>query len=163
LVEAEERRCILVKADVGREADVARIYREAIPALGGLDILVNNAGVEQRGKWEDFALPDWERILRTNLTGAFLMIRVALRGGHLAELRVPGVRRGKRLHRRGPGADRGEGDRGLSAPAQLGEPPAQTHEEEARVLQELGRFLFVVVADELEDPAHHEERYRDAP
>lgn len=85
LVEREGRRCLAVKGDVSREADVARIYREAVPELGGLDILVNNAAVEQRGKWEEYKLEDWERILRTNLTGYFLMIREALRGGHLRE------------------------------------------------------------------------------
>jgi NAD(P)-dependent dehydrogenase (short-subunit alcohol dehydrogenase family) len=85
MVERERRRCLAFKADVGREPDVARVYREAVPELGGLDILVNNAGVEQRGKWEDFSLADWERILRTNLTGYFLMIREALRGDHLKQ------------------------------------------------------------------------------
>src|SRR3954471_2662469 len=43
-------------------------------------------------------------------------------------------------------------------PAQLGEPPAQSHQEEAPVLEEFGGFLFVEVTDELEDPAHQEER-----
>lgn len=84
-VEAAGRRCVVVQADVGREEEVARIYREAIPALGGLEILVNNAGVEQRGRWEDYPVEAWERILRTNLVGYFLMIREALRGGHLRE------------------------------------------------------------------------------
>lgn len=83
LVQAEERRCALVRADVRLEAEVARIYQEAMAALGGLDVLVNNAAVEQRGKWEDFELAAWERVLQTNLTGYFLMVREALRGGHL--------------------------------------------------------------------------------
>ena len=85
MVEREQRRCILAKADVSKEADVGRIFRDAVPELGGLDILVNNAAVEQRGEWEEFPLEAWERILRTNLTGYFLMIREALRGKHLKE------------------------------------------------------------------------------
>ncbi len=85
LVEQHERRCLTVKADVGREADVARIFRDVVPSLGGLDVLVNNAGVEQRGRWEDFELEDWERIFRTNVTGYFLMVREALRGGWLKD------------------------------------------------------------------------------
>jgi NAD(P)-dependent dehydrogenase (short-subunit alcohol dehydrogenase family) len=85
MVEREQRRCLVLKADVSKEADVGRIFRDAVPELGGLDILVNNAAVEQRGEWEEFALETWERILRTNLTGYFLMIREALRGKHLKE------------------------------------------------------------------------------
>ena len=83
LVEEAGRRCVVIQADVGVEADVSRLYGEAMPALGGLDVLVNNAGVEQRGKWEEYPVEAWERILRTNLLGYFLMIREALRGGHL--------------------------------------------------------------------------------
>lgn len=85
LVEVEGRRCRTVRADVSDEGQVDRIYREAIPFLGGLDVLVNNAGVEQRGNWETFAVADFERIVRTNLLGYFLMIRAALRDGHLRE------------------------------------------------------------------------------
>jgi NAD(P)-dependent dehydrogenase (short-subunit alcohol dehydrogenase family) len=85
LVEAAGRRCYPIRADVSDESQVDRVYREAIPRLGGLDILVNNAGVEQRGKWEEFPVPDFERILRTNVLGYFLMIRAALRDGHLRE------------------------------------------------------------------------------
>lgn len=84
-VEAEGRRCFAQKADVGDETQVRSLYQHVIPKLGGLDVLVNNAGVEQRGKWEEFRLEDWERILRTNLTGDFLMTREALRGGHLKD------------------------------------------------------------------------------
>jgi NAD(P)-dependent dehydrogenase (short-subunit alcohol dehydrogenase family) len=83
LVAGEGRRCVLIRADVSDEAEVDRIYREAIPGLGGLDVLVNNAAVEQRGKWEEYALADFERLLRVNLAGYFLMIRAALRDGHL--------------------------------------------------------------------------------
>jgi NAD(P)-dependent dehydrogenase (short-subunit alcohol dehydrogenase family) len=85
LVAAHERRCVIVKADVSVPSEVERLYREAIPALGGLDVLVNNAGVEQRGKWEEYEVADFERVLKTNVVGYFLMIREALRGGHLRE------------------------------------------------------------------------------
>jgi len=82
-VEEIGRRCRAIRADVGSEPDVVRVWQEALGALGGIDVLVNVAGVEQRGAWEDFALDDWERILRTNLTGSFLMIREGLRRGAL--------------------------------------------------------------------------------
>ena len=48
---------------------------EAEAALGRIDILVNNAGVQQRGPLTEFALADWNRMLATHLTGAFLVAR----------------------------------------------------------------------------------------
>ena len=46
------------------------------------------------------------------------------------------------------------------ATAQLGQPPAQADEQEAPVLQELGRLSFVGVTDELQDPADDEQAQR---
>jgi NAD(P)-dependent dehydrogenase (short-subunit alcohol dehydrogenase family) len=39
---------------------------------GTIDILVNNAGIYIQGDAVNTSLADWERILRVNLTGAFL-------------------------------------------------------------------------------------------
>ena len=60
-----------VAMDVSRAADCTRGVGEAAEGLGGLDILVNNAGIEEvRPSLEvDEAL--WDRILDTNLKGAF--------------------------------------------------------------------------------------------
>jgi glucose 1-dehydrogenase len=70
-------RAIAVQADVGSETDVARMVQQARDAFGGIDILVNNAGVENQVATLDMPLKDWERVLRTNLTGAFLCLREA--------------------------------------------------------------------------------------
>lgn len=64
-----------VQADVGAEEDVVRMVQQARDAFGGLDILVNNAGIENQVPTLDMPLKDWERVLRTNLTGAFLCLR----------------------------------------------------------------------------------------
>jgi 2-deoxy-D-gluconate 3-dehydrogenase len=45
---------------------------ETLRVFGRLDILVNNAGIMIGGPPEDAALADWERVMSTNLTGAFL-------------------------------------------------------------------------------------------
>src|SRR5207247_629341 len=45
----------------------------------------------------------------------------------------------------------------------LGHPPAQPDEQESPVVEELGRLTLEGVADELQDPAEHEEAERDRP
>jgi 2-deoxy-D-gluconate 3-dehydrogenase len=45
---------------------------ETLRVFGRLDILVNNAGIMIGGPPEDATLADWERVMATNLTGAFL-------------------------------------------------------------------------------------------
>lgn len=76
---------VVVQADVGSPEDARRAVAEAVEALGGLDLLVNNAGVGESGPAADEPLETWERTLRTNLTGAFLMTQLAL--PHLLERR----------------------------------------------------------------------------
>ncbi len=74
---------IALQADVGREADVKRLMVAAVERLGGLDLLVNNAGIEKRVPLLRMSLDDWDAVLRTNLTGAFLCLREA--AGVMAE------------------------------------------------------------------------------
>ncbi|MCC9194484.1 SDR family oxidoreductase [Arthrobacter sp. zg-Y916] len=47
--------------------------------VGPLAILVNNAGVQHRVPMLDLEVEDWERVIRTNLTSAFLVGREAAR------------------------------------------------------------------------------------
>jgi len=54
---------------------VAWVERE----VGPLRILVNNAGVQHRVPLLDLDVTDWDRVLRTNLTSAFLVGREAAR------------------------------------------------------------------------------------
>lgn len=51
------------------EASVERIERD----IGPIDILVNNAGVQRRGAFHEFALGDWQAIMRTNVDSMFLV------------------------------------------------------------------------------------------
>ncbi|HKB92474.1 MAG TPA: SDR family oxidoreductase [Opitutaceae bacterium] len=57
--------------DVTDEAAVSN----AISAMGRLDILVNNTGGHRRGPLVDMPLADWEAVIKTNLTSAFLTAR----------------------------------------------------------------------------------------
>lgn len=77
-------RLITVQMDVGDEASVAAGVGEAVERLGGLDTLVNVAGILRSAHFLDTTLADFEKVLRTNLVGTFLVTRAALpalRGG----------------------------------------------------------------------------------
>ncbi len=77
-------RLITVQMDVGDEASVAAGVGEAVQRLGGLDTLVNVAGILRSAHFLDTTLADFEKVLRTNLVGTFLVTRAALpalRGG----------------------------------------------------------------------------------
>ena len=66
---------VALQADVGDESQVVRLVADAAEALGGLDLLVNNAGIEKQVPLLEMAGDEWDRVLRTNLTGAFLCLR----------------------------------------------------------------------------------------
>lgn len=55
----------------------------ATPSLGAIDILVNNTGIQRRNAIENIPLAEWESVLKTNLTSAFLVAR-ALAPGMIA-------------------------------------------------------------------------------
>jgi 3-oxoacyl-[acyl-carrier protein] reductase len=72
-----------VAADVGDEASVGHLFEAIEKRFGVLHILVNNAGIAPRigghkGTIEETPLELWERTLRTNLTGTFLVSRSAV-------------------------------------------------------------------------------------
>jgi NAD(P)-dependent dehydrogenase (short-subunit alcohol dehydrogenase family) len=72
-------------ADVADEAQVARVREEAGAKFGGaVHILINNAGINIRKPITDFTLAEWNNVMNTNVTSAFLMARafVPLMRGH---------------------------------------------------------------------------------
>jgi NAD(P)-dependent dehydrogenase (short-subunit alcohol dehydrogenase family) len=76
---------LAVVADTGVAADADRVVAATIARFGGLDALVLNAGVGGEGSLLDLDLETFESVLRTNVTGAFLVARAAL--PHLLERR----------------------------------------------------------------------------
>ncbi|HSV73242.1 MAG TPA: glucose 1-dehydrogenase [Chthonomonadales bacterium] len=65
--------------DVADPASVESFFSEARLRRGRVDILVNAAGITHRAPALELALDDWERVLRTNLTGTFLCCQAAAR------------------------------------------------------------------------------------
>jgi NAD(P)-dependent dehydrogenase (short-subunit alcohol dehydrogenase family) len=67
------------RADVSSEADVDRLFADAIAGLGGLDALINNAGIAgPTAPVEDIRPEDWRRCVDVGLTGQFLCTRLAV-------------------------------------------------------------------------------------
>jgi NAD(P)-dependent dehydrogenase (short-subunit alcohol dehydrogenase family) len=71
---------IAVAADVSLEEDVVRLFQECDRSLGPLAALVNNAGIVARqSRVEAMDGPRLQRIFATNVVGAFLCAREAIR------------------------------------------------------------------------------------
>ena len=64
----------VVEIDLASAESIARAFKEA----GPIDILVNNAGLTRDGLAVRMKLDDWNVVLQTNLTGAFLAIQQVL-------------------------------------------------------------------------------------
>jgi len=62
-----------IAADGARDADVARLAREAIDRLGHVDILVNNAGATWGASAEDHPVEAWDKVMNLNIRGVFLL------------------------------------------------------------------------------------------
>jgi 3-oxoacyl-[acyl-carrier protein] reductase len=74
---AQALKVLPIVADVTKESDVERTYREVFKAFGELDILVNNAGIGVFKNLVDLDLSGFESVFATNVTGAMLMTREA--------------------------------------------------------------------------------------
>jgi NAD(P)-dependent dehydrogenase (short-subunit alcohol dehydrogenase family) len=86
-----------VTLDVGDEAQVRDALRQAVERHGRLDAIVNNAGVDVTAPLQELSAADWDRVVRTNLTGPFLMSKHALeylgKGGHIVNIASTAARR----------------------------------------------------------------------
>jgi NAD(P)-dependent dehydrogenase (short-subunit alcohol dehydrogenase family) len=70
-------RAVPMALDVGDEAQVKQLVTRVREDFGGLDAVVNNAGVDVTVPVAELSSADWERVVRTNLTGPFLMSKYA--------------------------------------------------------------------------------------
>lgn len=64
--------------DLAKETNAASLIKSVIDDIGGVDILVNNAGVWEKGKADLMRLEVWERAIRINLTGMYVITKAVL-------------------------------------------------------------------------------------
>jgi len=66
---------LAIAVDVTKEQSVDALVTETVKQCGRVDILINNAGMNIRKPADTLALAEWEQVIGTNLTSAFLCSR----------------------------------------------------------------------------------------
>jgi len=72
-----QTKLVFVTTDVTEETQVKRLIDTSLRFFGRLDLLVNNAAVSANKKIKDLTLENWNKVIATNLTGAFLCAKYA--------------------------------------------------------------------------------------
>jgi 3-oxoacyl-[acyl-carrier protein] reductase len=70
---------VAVQGDVSKREDVDSIFRQVQELLGPVAVLVNNAGITRDTLLLRLSDDDWDAVLDTNLRGAFMCTKAALR------------------------------------------------------------------------------------
>ena len=79
-LQSPDKQHLAVPADVRDPSSVRALFNAVREAFGRLDLLFNNAGVSVTGtSIENLPLEQWNMLLATNLTGAFLCTQEAFR------------------------------------------------------------------------------------
>ncbi|MCC6174171.1 MAG: SDR family oxidoreductase [Chloroflexi bacterium] len=76
---ATGERALAVPTDIGDPEAVRTLFTKSQQAFGRLDLLFNNAGTGTRGLLEDLTYEQWQAVVATNLTGAFLCTQQAFK------------------------------------------------------------------------------------
>jgi 3-oxoacyl-[acyl-carrier protein] reductase len=77
-IEAAGGEALAVPLDVADPAQVKTAFAAVLAKFGKLDVLVNNAAITRDTLALRMKVEDWDAVLRTNLTGAYLCIQQAL-------------------------------------------------------------------------------------
>lgn len=75
---AKETGALPIRADVSDPESVRAGVRAVTESLGEVTVLVNNAGVSHVGLFTDMTDGEWDRVIGTNLSGAFYVSRAVL-------------------------------------------------------------------------------------
>ncbi len=73
-IEGRGGRCMAVKTDISKEAEVKNLSEKITSEFGRVDILINNAGITQLSytPTEELAVKEWDQVMGINLRGTFL-------------------------------------------------------------------------------------------
>ena len=71
-------KCLAVQADVTKRKEIESLVKKVVDRFGRIDVLVNNAGVGNFLPLEEIGEEEYDRILDTNLKGAFFAIQACV-------------------------------------------------------------------------------------
>ena len=78
-IESRGGKGLAVQADVSVSKDAQALAQAALDSFGRVDILVNNAGITRDTLLMRMSEEDWDRVVDTNLKGAFNCTKAVLR------------------------------------------------------------------------------------
>ena len=78
-IEKAGGKAIAVQADVSKEEDVLRLFKEAHDRFESVHFLICNAGIQKDNKLAEMSLEEWQKVIDVNLTGYFLCAREAVK------------------------------------------------------------------------------------
>ncbi|MDX3906746.1 MAG: SDR family oxidoreductase [Pigmentiphaga sp.] len=82
-IEAAGGRAMAIQGDVSQPEQVAELFAAAKRELGRIDVVVNSAGIMPMAPIAESGLADFDKVIATNLRGAFLVLGQA--AAHVAE------------------------------------------------------------------------------
>lgn len=75
---AKRTGALAIKADSECECEIAAAVEKASGEMGGIDVLINNAAVSSFGLVSDISTEEWNRVMNTSVTAAFLYSKAVL-------------------------------------------------------------------------------------
>jgi 3-oxoacyl-[acyl-carrier protein] reductase len=78
-IEKMGRKSLALQGNVADPDDAENFVKQVLTSFGGLDIVVNNAGTTRDSLLVRMSELDWDMVLDTNLKGAFLVTRAAIK------------------------------------------------------------------------------------
>jgi NAD(P)-dependent dehydrogenase (short-subunit alcohol dehydrogenase family) len=76
--DVEDAKGVTHRVDVADEEQTVALARAVVDEYGRIDVLFNNAGIAGVGDVEETTLDLWERVMRVNVRGVFLMSRAVV-------------------------------------------------------------------------------------